>query len=241
MGAERRVVVRIDGVDCDAAPGEPIVAVAARHGIFVPTLCWSRDDADCLGTCRVCTIRWKRHHVAACALRAEDGMDLTVSTPELDDLRRGVVELLFVEGNHFCPSCERSGDCKLQALAYRLGIAAPRFHYRFTHRPVDARAQRLLFDQNRCVACKRCVQRFAGGDGHRVFSFEGRGDALRLAMDVARVDALDDAALRRLCDGCPVGALLRKGRGFDRPIGARAYDVLPIGADVEGARGGGDG
>ena len=26
--------------------------------------------------------------------------------------------MLFVEGNHFCPSCEKSGDCKLQATAY---------------------------------------------------------------------------------------------------------------------------
>jgi [NiFe] hydrogenase diaphorase moiety small subunit len=25
--------------------------------------------------------------------------------------------MLFVEGNHFCPSCEKSGDCKLQATA----------------------------------------------------------------------------------------------------------------------------
>ncbi|MCK7508568.1 MAG: hypothetical protein MZV70_33925 [Desulfobacterales bacterium] len=27
--------------------------------------------------------------------------------------------MLFVEGNHFCPSCEKSGDCRLQALGLR--------------------------------------------------------------------------------------------------------------------------
>ena len=26
--------------------------------------------------------------------------------------------MLFVEGNHFCPGCEKSGNCQLQALGY---------------------------------------------------------------------------------------------------------------------------
>lgn len=233
---ERTLVVRIDGIDCPAAPGESIVQVAARHGIYIPTLCWSADIGECLGTCRVCTIRWKRHFVAACALRAEPGMDLTVDTEELADLRKGLVELLFVEGNHFCPSCERSGDCQLQALGYRLRMSAPRFAYRFSHREIAYRARSLLFEQNRCIYCKRCSQRFEDSHGHRVFAFHERGGALRLEMDVERVDALAPDELDRLVALCPVGALLRKGQGFDRPIGTRQYDTEEIGADVEHAR-----
>ena len=33
-----------------------------------------------------------------------------------------LIEMLFVEGNHFCPSCEKSGNCELQALGYLLGM-----------------------------------------------------------------------------------------------------------------------
>ncbi len=40
-----------------------------------------------------------------------------------------IIEMLFVEGNHFCMFCEKSGNCELQALAYRFGITAPRFPY----------------------------------------------------------------------------------------------------------------
>ena len=29
--------------------------------------------------------------------------------------------MLFVEGNHYCMFCEKSGNCELQALAYRFG------------------------------------------------------------------------------------------------------------------------
>ncbi|MEI2622911.1 MAG: hypothetical protein V9G23_02630 [Giesbergeria sp.] len=35
--------------------------------------------------------------------------------------------MLFVEGNHFCPGCEKSGDCLLQATAYALGMTGMRY------------------------------------------------------------------------------------------------------------------
>lgn len=229
------IEVRIDGVVCTAIPGENIVELAARHGIYIPTLCWFRGMETCLGTCRVCTIKWKRHYVAACALAAEAGMDLTVDTPELRDIRKGLVELLFVEGNHFCPSCEKSGDCQLQALGYRLGMTAPRFHYRFNPRAVDFRAKRILFEQNRCVFCKRCVHRFTDQLGQRVFAFHDRGGRLGLEMDIERADGLSDEKLTELIELCPVGALLKKGKGFDRPYGTRRYDREPIGIGVENA------
>jgi [NiFe] hydrogenase diaphorase moiety small subunit len=33
-------------------------------------------------------------------------------------------------------------------------------------------------------------------------------------------------------DICPVGAILRKGKGFDTPIGRRTYDRAPIGSEA---------
>ena len=39
--------------------------------------------------------------------------------PNSTTLRRTLVQMLFVEGNHFCPSCEKSGNCQLQALGLR--------------------------------------------------------------------------------------------------------------------------
>jgi hypothetical protein len=34
-------------------------------------------------------------------------------------------------------------------------------------------------------------------------------------------------------DICPVGAILRKERGFALPIGKRKFDHAPIGSDIE--------
>ena len=59
-------------------------------------------------------------------------------TPQLEAMRKMIVELLFVEGNHFCPSCEKSGNCELQAMAYRNQMMVPQFQYNFPMKKVDA-------------------------------------------------------------------------------------------------------
>jgi [NiFe] hydrogenase diaphorase moiety small subunit len=228
-----KVRLTIDGQEIFAEKGADLIDVAREHGVYIPHLCYTGDRGKCLGTCRVCTIRWKRHYVAACVLKTEEGMELTVHTPELSDLRKGLVELLFVEGNHFCPSCEKSGDCKLQALGYRLEMKAPRFHYRFNNREIDFSADKILFEHNRCILCKRCTHKFMDDEGQRVFYFKGKGTDLEVTMSIDRANGLSDDLVDRLVALCPVGAILKKGKGFDRPYGSRKYDRSAIGTDIE--------
>ena len=157
-------------------------------------------------------------------------------TEELRETRKSLIAMLFVEGNHFCMSCEKSGSCELQALAYRLGIAAPRFPYLYPEREVDASHPDLLIDHNRCILCARCVRTSRDVDGKHVFDFVGRGQHKRIAVrtgtQLADADAdVTDAAV----EACPVGALLRKRIGFVTPVGRRPYDREPIGSDIERA------
>ncbi|MCK7489915.1 MAG: ferredoxin [Anaerotruncus sp.] len=73
--------------------------------------------------------------------------------------------------------CEKSGNCELQALAYRFGITAPRFAFQFPNREVDASHPDILIDHNRCILCARCVRASRDLDGKDVFGFVGRGRA----------------------------------------------------------------
>ncbi|MBK7707844.1 MAG: hypothetical protein IPJ30_19355 [Acidobacteria bacterium] len=43
-------------------------------------------------------------------------MEFEINTPELLDNRKAIIEMLYAEGNHFCPSCEKSGKCDMQNL-----------------------------------------------------------------------------------------------------------------------------
>jgi [NiFe] hydrogenase diaphorase moiety small subunit len=154
--------------------------------------------------------------------------------PDLQAMRKDLVEMLFVEGNHFCMFCEKSGHCELQALAYRFGIAAPRFEYAWPRRPVDMSHPDIYIDHNRCILCGRCVRTSKEVDGKSVFQFVGRGHKKRLAVNSpADLGGTDAKATDAAVAACPVGALLKKRVGYATPVGRRPFDDKPIGSDVE--------
>jgi [NiFe] hydrogenase diaphorase moiety small subunit len=152
-----------------------------------------------------------------------------VNVEDLSALRRGVVQLLFVEGNHFCPSCEASGNCTLQAVGYEVGLTNAS-NPLFPVRAVDASHPEVLLELNRCILCELCVRASALVDKKNVFALSGRGITKRLVVNAESgklVDtnlSVDDKAM----SVCPVGAILRKRRGFSVPIGERKYDAHPI-------------
>ncbi len=225
MSEVTKVGIVVDGRSIEVVEGASLVDVLRLAGIDVPTLCWTRDVDPPLGTCRVCAVRVDGREVAACTLAVRAGMQVECAAPDLAELQQGVVELLFAEGNHFCPACEKSGDCELQTMGYRMGMTHSRFPYRFESYSLDYRGQRLMLERNRCIHCKRCTDLFTDDEGHRVFCFLGKGSQTQVVMDLEREAKLSEHKCDEAVALCPVGAILRKGRGFDRPIGTRASDT----------------
>jgi [NiFe] hydrogenase diaphorase moiety small subunit len=143
--------------------------------------------------------------------------------------------MLFVEGNHFCPSCEKSGNCQLQATAYHLGMMGPHYDHFFPNRPVDASHPEVLLDFNRCILCSLCVRASRDVDGKNVFALSGRGIRTHLIVNAksGRLADTDFALADKAAEVCPVGVILRKRQGFAVPIGERRFDKLPIEAAKE--------
>jgi [NiFe] hydrogenase diaphorase moiety small subunit len=222
----------IDGREITAQPGQTILQAAEANGIYIPRLC-AHPELKPHGSCRVCLVKVNGRPQAACTQPVAPKIAVESETAEVLDARRAIVEMLFVEGNHFCPSCEKSGNCELQAVAYRLGISAPRYPYQFPRREMDASHPQVLIDQDRCIQCGRCVAASRDLDGKSVFEFVGRSDAKRLAVNAAALGDTDLAVADRAVGICPVGAIIRKRVGFAVPVGQRQFDTTPIGADVE--------
>ncbi len=225
------VAFTIDGKPCQAAAGTLLIAAATENGVYIPSLC-NYPGIPPKGSCRICTVRINGRLATACTSRVMADMQVQAVTPELEEFRASVVEILFAEGNHLCPSCEKSGRCELQALAYRYHMTTPRFAYVFPKRGVEAWHPKILKDHNRCILCKRCIRGIRDENGKTIFAFGRRGDRLVINIDPETSREVSDELVKQASEMCPVGAILRKGKGFDEPIGQRRFDRLPIGADV---------
>jgi [NiFe] hydrogenase diaphorase moiety small subunit len=166
--------------------------------------------------------------MASCTTPVTNGMKVDNATAELHDMRKAIIELMFAEGNHLCPSCVKSGNCSLQALAYSFQIFAPRFPYQFPIREIDASSPRLVLDRNRCISCRRCVRAVLTGDGRPIFGARRRGHRLSVHIDPELGRELTEEQANFAMNVCPCGSILVKGKGYDRPIGARRYDPGPV-------------
>ena len=219
----------LDGKDIPFTPGQTVLQAALASGTYIPHLC-SHPEFKPHGSCRVCTVKVSGHTAASCTLPASEELVVESETAEIQELRRGLVQLLFVEGNHFCPSCEKSGGCTLQAVGYFLEVLSPHFAQLFPDRPVDASHPDLLLDFNRCILCELCVRASSEIDNKHVFALSGRGidKHLIVSSESGRLKDTSIAATDTAVDVCPVGVILKKRRGFAVPIGQRKYDKAPI-------------
>jgi [NiFe] hydrogenase diaphorase moiety small subunit len=224
-----RATFQMDGADVAFEDGQSILAAALAAGRYIPYLCYHPEFKP-HGSCKVCTVKVNGHTHASCTQPARAGDVVVSNEDELNGSRKSLVQLLFTEGNHFCPSCEASGNCTLQAVGYELGMDSAHYSPIFPDRPVDASHPDVLLELNRCILCELCVRASALVDEKNVFALSGRGIRKHLVVNaesgqLADTDlSLDDKAM----SVCPVGAILRKRRGFAIPIGQRTYDAHPI-------------
>ena len=219
----------LDGEEVGFREVETVMQASLAAGRWIPHLCY-HPDFPAHGSCRLCVVRQNGQFVAACTARAADGSVVESNTAELNDKRRTLLQLLFVEGNHFCPSCEKSGNCLLQSTAYDLGMMSPHFDHFYPDRPVDASHPDMLLDFNRCIMCALCVQASREVDRKNVFAMGGRGMRGRRVIinsESGKLADTDFAATDRAANICPVGVIIRKRVGFAIPIGERKYDKEP--------------
>jgi [NiFe] hydrogenase diaphorase moiety small subunit len=219
------VTITIDGQQIEAEPGRNLVKVANENGIFIPSLCYFENIEPPLGTCRVCTCRINGAAGPACTESVKDGMVVETNSEELVDARKAIVEMMFSEGNHFCPGCEKSGNCDLQHMAYELGLRHTRFPHVFKDRLIDFNPKRMIMEHNRCIKCLRCVKEVFTDDGRAVFSFRYRGNETRVGIDYEEEAKLTDQQAVDAMKLCPTGSIIVRSAVNTMPFGDRRFDM----------------
>jgi [NiFe] hydrogenase diaphorase moiety small subunit len=221
----------LDGHTLSFRAGETVMQAALAAGVNIPHLCY-RPELEPIGSCRVCLVEVGGRKLSACTLQAEAGQDIASNTEALRALRRNIVKMLFQQGRHFCISCERTGDCRLQEAAVELQTPSvePAPAENFPER--DDSHPDVALDRSRCIVCGVCIQASRELDGTSLFAFGGSGAETHLIVASASGQLHDSgiAATDFAVRLCPVGALIPK-----RPVaeantfGASSFDFADFG------------
>lgn len=94
------MLIKINGREVEALPGETILQTARREGIFIPSLCYS-DATEPTNSCRLCMVEIaegpKSRLVASCAYPVKEGLMVATDTDEIRKLRASLLKLMYAQ------------------------------------------------------------------------------------------------------------------------------------------------
>ncbi len=214
------VKLSINGQEVEVPRGTNLIEAARAVKTKIPHFCYHRD-LSVAGNCRMCMVHVEgmRGLPIACNTVATEGMVVNTETDEVKEQRAAIMEFLLVNHPIDCPVCDQAGECKLQNyyMEHDRRDSVVKVEEKVKKGKAIEVGPRVMLDQERCVACSRCVRFCDEVTGTGELRLLNRGD--HTTIDTFPGRELDNNYSVNTADICPVGALTSRDFRFQ----ARAW------------------
>jgi NADH-quinone oxidoreductase subunit G len=234
------VKVTIDNIPVEVEDGTTILNAARKIGgkIVPPAMCYYSKLKGSGGKCRTCLVKVAQSSskdprpmgklVASCSTPVQDGMVVqNLTSPEVVEARKGIVEFLLLNHPLDCPVCDQAGECDLQDLSFGYGMEETATVEERREYPVIDIGDNIKLHMNRCILCYRCVYAADQLTDQRLHGVLYRGDVSEISTFIG--NAITNDFSGNIIDVCPVGALTDKTFRFK----SRVWFLKPMNAHRE--------
>ena len=220
---ETAVAITVNGKAIEARPGELVIDVAERNGVYIPRFCY-HHRMEPVGMCRMCLVEVDTGRGPAlqpsCMITVAPDMVVETESPVAKKAQDGILEFLLINHPLDCPVCDKGGECPLQDHTVAFGPGESRFveEKRHFEKPISI-SDNVYLDRERCILCDRCTRFAKDVAGDTLIHFQDRGNG-------TQVNTFPDHPFASYFSGntvqiCPVGALTAKPYRFK----ARPWDL----------------
>jgi len=203
------VTLKIDGKEITVPRETTILEAAKALGIAIPTLCY-HPKLQPIGSCRLCLVEVEgtEKPVTSCNTPVVDNMVVTTESERLFSLRQEAIRFLLINHPLDCPICDKGGECRLQDLAFELGVKENNYRISYSPLPIDRLSPLIERNNNRCVRCGRCVSICNEVQGEMALEWVNRGYDTEILPRGGY--PLDCEFCGQCISICPVGALTNR-------------------------------
>ena len=206
------VHLKIDDQDIEVKSGTTILEAAKKAQIDIPTLCFLKDINE-VGDCRMCIVEveGRRGFATSCIEKVQEGMVVHTNTPNVQEARRVVLDLIISNHKVDCLTCTRSGNCELQTLARKFNVLDIEFKGEMVEHKIDDLSPSIVRDFDKCILCRRCVATCKKVQGIGAIDCINRG--FESCVSTCENKSLNDVNCTfcgQCIQSCPTGALHEK-------------------------------
>ncbi len=236
-----KVELTINDETYEAEQGKTILEVARANDIWIPTLCHD-NRLEPYGGCRICLVEVKgaRQLMPSCISRVSDGMVVNTESDNVKRTRKGVLEYILSDHPLDCMTCEATGCCELQDVAYATGIKGDKFRSKGKRGGVIPDENELIYRETpKCIRCGRCVRICDQVTQEHAIEFGGRGFQMWVATPFGETLLDGPCVLCGQCvSTCPVGAIREKqatgkGRSYQTQKVRSTCGYCSIGCQID--------
>ncbi|TVP51086.1 MAG: formate dehydrogenase subunit alpha [Halomonas sp.] len=200
-----------DGEELTGNADEPLIDFLEKHGIALPSVCY-HPSLGAIETCDTCWIEVNGKLERGCALRTEEGLQISSRGPQVVAARHEGMDRLLGKHELYCTVCENNnGDCTLHNAMVEMDIPIQRYEFQPRPHPKDTSSPFYSYDPDQCILCGQCVEACQNIEVNETLSIDYASENPRVLWDGGK--AINDSSCVQCghcVTVCPCNALMEK-------------------------------
>ena len=179
----RPCTIKFDDKELTGNADEPLIDFLESHGISLPSVCY-HPSLGAIETCDTCWVEVNGEMKRGCALRTEEGLNISSRSTQATAARHEGMDRLLAKHELYCTVCENNnGDCRVHNTLVEMNIPIQRYEFQPKPHPKDTSSPFYTYDPDQCILCGQCVEACQNVEVNETLSIDYASENPRVLWD----------------------------------------------------------